>query len=91
MAYVPAGIDMQLLPVAGRTYSSLGRTIKVRNSFVCMTSSEDILQLAVAASDTGLVMDTAKWPGSCGDGEAIQRDSCQLFVVLRLHRFHYEA
>lgn len=69
LAFVPAGTQMQVLPVTGKQYSSLGNSIRIKNSFVCMTASEDILQLAIAAADAGVVVDTDKWPGSCSDGK----------------------
>lgn len=67
-AYVPAGRTLTLLPVAGRIYSSLGSSVRLKNSFVCQTPSEDILRIMMAAADKGLKVNPETWPGTCSEG-----------------------
>jgi hypothetical protein len=57
MTFVPAGSPMALLPVSGRNYSSLGKEITVKRSFICQTSSADAARILVAAAEPGLIMD----------------------------------
>lgn len=68
MAFVPAGKPMSLLPVDDRTSTSWGKEMTVKHSFICQTSSADVVRILVAAAEPGLVMDPEKWPGTCSEG-----------------------
>jgi hypothetical protein len=59
----------------------MGRTIKVRNSVVCQTSSEDITQITLEAVAPGLVLDSEKSPGACSEGRLIE--GCLLRAAYR--------
>lgn len=69
LAYVPPNIRMQLLPVADDQWSSLGKTTRVKNGFVCLSSSENILRAMMEVAAPGLRLNVDSWPGGCGDGE----------------------
>lgn len=84
LAYVPPNIRMQLLPVAGDQWSSLGRTTRVKNGFVCLSSSENILRAMMEVAAPGLRLNVDSWPGGCGDGECHQ--PCGRVCLFMLYR-----
>lgn len=55
--------------MAGKDYSNLGKSVSVKNSFVCLSSTEDILALAIEATGAGIKPSKDSWPGACSDGE----------------------
>lgn len=59
MAFVPAGTKMQLLPVTGRKYSSLGSTIRTRNNFVCVAPTQTVIEVGEGRVHVALQPDAA--------------------------------
>lgn len=72
LAWVPKGAMVSFIPVANTgsnlTYSSLGKAFKVRNSFVCVTSTRAQIEAAYNKLAPGSNLTKKSNPGDCTDG-----------------------
>ena len=72
LAWVPKGQMVSFIPVSNSgsnlTYSCLGKAYKVRNSFVCVTSTRKLVEAAYNKLAPGSNLTKKSNPGDCTDG-----------------------